>query len=179
MITFSREYFSIQKGYCHFLEHWFISTKISRSERPMWAQGLNLPATFILEPLIGHRRLTVKKSATTSRSLSLSALSITPGIVTRRVQVHHIPGGVSGSLSKQRDVVGKGDLDPAQQRSTGSGIQEKDRGHQTVERESGRASMVAWRSGDGGGISPPAASRRRRSKTALLALSRRQIKCVS
>ena len=47
--------------------------------------------------------------------------------------MHHIPGGVFGSLSKQRDVVGNGDLDPAQQRSTGSGIREEDRGHQTVE----------------------------------------------
>ena len=69
--------------------------------------------------------------------------------------MHHIPGGVSGSLSKQRDVVGKGDLDPAQQQSTGSGIQEKDRSHQTVERESEGASMVAWRSGDGGGVRTP------------------------
>ena len=30
--------------------------------------------------------------------------------------------------------------------------------------------MVAWRSGDGGGVSPPTVSRRRRSRTALLHL---------
>jgi len=35
-----------------FLERSFSSTKVSRSKQPMWTQGLNLPATFILEPLI-------------------------------------------------------------------------------------------------------------------------------
>ena len=33
------------------------------------------------------------------------------------------------------------------------------------------ASMVAWRSGDGGGVSPSVTSRRRGSKTALLAFT--------
>ena len=45
---------------------------------------------------------------------------------------HHIPGAIPGSLPKQRDVIGNGDLDPAQQRSTGSGIGGEDSGHQTA-----------------------------------------------
>ena len=45
---------------------------------------------------------------------------------------HHISGAIPGSLLKQRDVIVNGDLDPAQQRSTGSGIGGEDSGHQTT-----------------------------------------------
>ena len=45
---------------------------------------------------------------------------------------HNIPGAIPGSLLKQRDVIGNGDLDSVQQRSTGSGIGGEDSGHQTA-----------------------------------------------
>uniref|UniRef100_A0A7C9EWB0 Uncharacterized protein n=1 Tax=Opuntia streptacantha TaxID=393608 RepID=A0A7C9EWB0_OPUST len=71
-------------GHCHFLERCCISTKVSRSKQPIWTHGLNLPAIFILEPLIGQRKLIVKESAITSKSLSLSAFSAAPPPPTQR-----------------------------------------------------------------------------------------------
>lgn len=44
-----------------FLDRWFISTNTSRSKQPMWRQGLNLPATFILDPLIYSKSVKEKR----------------------------------------------------------------------------------------------------------------------